>query len=57
MSRLERKRARQWARYVNRYAHMDMTYIGGVALSRTLWDGMLSNGASPYKYIRRQAKR
>jgi hypothetical protein len=58
MSRLKARRRRQWARYVNHYAHGDHApIIGGSSHVRVIWEGMLRQGPLTYKYIRRQAKR
>jgi hypothetical protein len=54
MSRLTRKRERQWARYVNHYASVQNPVIGGKSFLRVVWRGLRRKGHS-YKYIRRQA--
>lgn len=57
MSRLTRKRARQWARYVNHYEPTSYPAVGGSSFIRVIWRGMYRQDPGTYKYIRRQAKR
>jgi hypothetical protein len=57
MSRLTRKRARQWARYVNRYESISHPAIGGSSFLRVIWRGMYRQDPATYKYIRRQVRR
>jgi hypothetical protein len=56
MSRLTRKRERQWARYANHYEPTSHPAVGGRSFLRTVWRGIYRQDSGAYKYIRRQAK-
>jgi hypothetical protein len=56
MSRLTRKRARQWARYANHYEPTSHPAVGGASFLRTILRGMYHQDPRAYAFIRRQAK-
>lgn len=53
-TRNHRSRDIRWARYVNRYAHIDEVAVGGSAYRRLVWQGMLGRDHRAYLHVRKQ---